>query len=138
MFAVKWVSILAFFVMVGAGISHYAGEVSRASLICYIAAGVFICGIFYSTTLHKIFPKSNIGDRVADILEKTVEGRQVALMHHIQHAHQGDLATMRQLQSPRQDDAYEVPGEHCREVKTRIVDSEVRANKWNMLMQRKG
>lgn len=107
MFFVKWVSILAFVVMVAAGVIHYAGEVSKASLICYIAAGVFICGVFYSTTLHKIFPKSGMGDRVADILEKTVEARQVALMHHIQHSHQGDLAAMKQLQAPRQEDEEE-------------------------------
>lgn len=120
MFVVKWLSILAFVVMVAAGIVHYAGEASKASLVCYIAAGVFACGVFYSTTLHKIFPKSNMGDRVADILEKSVEARQAALMHHIQHNHQGDLAAMRQLQAPKQEEEYaeydviSVPGSHWR------------------------
>lgn len=110
MFIVKWASILAFFVMVSAGIIHFAGEVSKASQICYIAASVFVCGTFYATTLCKIFPKSNIGDRVADILEDAVGARQIALMHHIQHAHQGNLAAIKQLQVPRHEDTYEVPG----------------------------
>jgi len=98
MFFVKWVSIAAFFIMVGAGIWHFAGEVGTASRVCYVTAGIFACGTFYATTLHRIFPKSGMGDRVADILEKTVEARQVALMHHIQHNHQADLAAMRKLQ----------------------------------------
>lgn len=129
MFIVKWVSILAFFVMVGAGISHYAGEVSKESLICYITAGVFACGIFYSTTLHKLFPKSNIGDRVADILERTVEARQVALMHHVQHNHQGDLAAMRQLQAPRQEDEYVVLDAYLERSTSHVQGSTVRVRR---------
>jgi len=115
MFLAKWVSILAFIVMVCAGIYHFAGDVSGASKLCYVAAGVFGCGLFYVTTLHKIFPKTGMADRVADILERTVEARQITLMHHIQHEHQADLAAikrMNEVQLPQHTEVqpWVVPG----------------------------
>lgn len=134
MFVMKWVSILAFFVMVAAGIYHFASEESRASKVCYIAAGVFVCGMFYVTTLHKIFPKSDMGDRVADILEKTVEARQMALMHHIQHSHQSDFAAMRQLRSPQQEKSPVIASIEWSVQEAKIAEAR-ESDKWERLQQ---
>jgi hypothetical protein len=83
--------------MVGSGILYFSQNAHRLEQICYVSAGVFISGVFYATTIHKLFPKSKFGDRVADILEQSVDNRQVALLHHIEHEHQGDLQAIRNL-----------------------------------------
>jgi hypothetical protein len=99
MWVVKWLTLLAFCTMVGAACFWAGRNADLMTQIVYVAAGLVVCGIFYASTLHRLFPKSGMGERVVEFLEKTVEARQVALLHHIEHEHQGDLQAIKNLRT---------------------------------------